>query len=263
MPITTPESMLPLYGDDTDHFQNVLDKLFVPAVEACDLTPIPPSANGSTNIQADIIKNLEVTDLVLCDISCLNPNVFFEFGIRTALNLPVCLVKDDTTKRIPFDPGTINCHTYKSIPTWDVQKEVDKICAHIQSTIDSSEGKNPLWRYFGLTSSASPVEPKTGEAGELEKIQLMIESLTRKIDSKTETRFYDGFPKPDSLNLENFISSAKFILGKRKEVNFFVLYDGSIRIEPKHRIHKHTFNSIKGLADSMGIRLKMDPSFLR
>src|ERR1035441_5058521 len=100
MPISTPADMLPLYSNDADHFKHVLERLFIPAVKKAGLEPIPPKSRGSDIIHAKIIKSLETAELVLCDISTLNPNVFFELGVRTALNNPVCYVKDDATARI-------------------------------------------------------------------------------------------------------------------------------------------------------------------
>ena len=41
---------------------------------------------GADLIHAQIVKNLQFADVVLCDVSTHNPNVFFELGIRTALN---------------------------------------------------------------------------------------------------------------------------------------------------------------------------------
>ena len=95
--------MLDFYHEDKDHFVHVLDSLFTPALEGLNYHPIPPSTSGSEIIHADIIDKLSNSDLVLCDISALNPNVFFELGIRTALDKPVSLVVDNQTHRLPFD----------------------------------------------------------------------------------------------------------------------------------------------------------------
>ena len=105
---------MPLYSNDADHFRHVLDHLFIPALEKIKMNPIRPIAEGSDLIHAEIIKNLEKADLVLCDASCLNPNVFYELGIRTALDKPVAIVRDDMTPKIPFDTTIINHHTYES-----------------------------------------------------------------------------------------------------------------------------------------------------
>lgn len=84
MPITTPPELLAIYANDRDHFPHVLKHLFAPAIEKAQYEVIPPAAKGSDLIHAEIIKHLETADLVLCDMSTLNPNVFFELGIRTA-----------------------------------------------------------------------------------------------------------------------------------------------------------------------------------
>jgi hypothetical protein len=44
-------------------------------------------SKGSEIIQADIIRNLHAADLVLCDLSTLNANVFFEFGRSCPVSL--------------------------------------------------------------------------------------------------------------------------------------------------------------------------------
>jgi len=81
MPVTTPEHSIAAYGGDKDHFKHVLECLFIPAVEKAGLKPIPPIAKGADVIHAGIVQNLEKTDIVLCDMSSLNANVFFELGI--------------------------------------------------------------------------------------------------------------------------------------------------------------------------------------
>src|SRR5688572_18049053 len=74
MPISTPADHVATYGGDKLHFRHVLDHLFRPAVEQAGYTLRPPFAAGADLIHAEIIKNLEAVDLVLCDISTLNPN---------------------------------------------------------------------------------------------------------------------------------------------------------------------------------------------
>ena len=56
MPITTPEHLIPIYSDDSDHFDHVLNHLFIPAIEKAKFTPIAPVAKGADLIQAEIIK---------------------------------------------------------------------------------------------------------------------------------------------------------------------------------------------------------------
>jgi len=159
MPVTTPAKYAEQSGDP-DHFTHVLDHLFIPALEKLSYQVLLPSVAGSELIQAEIIKNLEQADLVLCDLSSLNPNVFFELGIRTALNRPIVLVRDKLTPQVPFDLTAINVFTYDgSLKLWVVKEEVSRLAAHIGASVKGTHGAgNAMWRYFGITKPASPAE---------------------------------------------------------------------------------------------------------
>lgn len=184
MPITTPSTMKDKYDGGENHFKFVLEQLFVPAINRINMKPIPPETKGSNVIHGDIIEKLEDADFVLCDMSILNPNVFFELGIRTSLNKPVVLVSDDLTKDIPFDTLPIKHHKYSSaLRSYNQTKEVDLLVNHIQDTVKISNKKNPMWKYFSLRSTAQPAERKEGVAGEMEYLKLQMESLNKKFDN--------------------------------------------------------------------------------
>ena len=178
MPITTPKTFLPMYREDEDHFEHVLNCLFIPAIEKSNLKPIKPIAEGAELILGRTIKHIETSDFVLCDISTLNPNVFFELGVRSALNKPLCLVKDEFIEKIPFDTTGINHHTYKSsLPSWKIQEEIVQLSKHIKESIKTSKGKNELWRYFGLSTVAYPAKEKGDVEDRLDYLTLQIASL--------------------------------------------------------------------------------------
>jgi len=184
MPITTPEALVPAYHNDKDHFQHVLDCLFIPAVKKAGLNPIPPIAKDAEVIQAVIIENLEKADLVLCDMSSLNANVFFELGIRTAIGKPACMVKDDLTQKVPFDMGVVNYHEYASgLNSWAVPGQIDKLASHIKSTAENSKGQNMLWKYFSMAERARLTAPKDDTENRLELISIKMEGLSRKVDA--------------------------------------------------------------------------------
>jgi hypothetical protein len=188
MPITTPKSFIEKYRDGIEHFKHVLDCLFIPSAEKAGYKPIPPKAKGSDLIQAEIIKNLETSDIVLCDMSCLNPNVFFEFGIRTSLNKPVCVVKDELTEKVPFDTSILNYQEYSSsLEPWILDKEISKLSDHLTASQERSKGENTLWKYFGFRSEAQPSEGIDGTDDKLDYLSLQIESLRQQVESKKPT----------------------------------------------------------------------------
>lgn len=176
MPISTPKHLVDTYGDP-EHFLDVYEDLFKPAIEQAELTPVQPVAKGSVLIQADIIERIEKAPLVLCDMSILNPNVFFELGIRTALNKPVCMVKDNETPVVPFDNNMINHHTYRcKLTAKELKTEIPNLTKHIRESIKTSNGGNVMWKYFGLSTAARPAEVAEGDDAKIDYLIKMVEA---------------------------------------------------------------------------------------
>ena len=184
MPISTRPDSLESYNQDEDHFLHVLECLFIPAIEASNLQPILPLVSGSDVIHAEIIKNLSSADLVLCDMSQLNANVFFEFGIRTALNKPVAVVTDDATVNIPFDTGIINYHRYgRALQGWLIKNEVERLSEHINKTLASEPERNSLWKYFGIAHSGFLSSEQATPDEKLSLLIQMVEAMQNSLDS--------------------------------------------------------------------------------
>jgi hypothetical protein len=108
-------------------------------------------------------------------MSILNPNVFFEFGIRTALDKPVALVIDDKTEKIPIDTSLINFHKYNgSLDVWTLDDEIKALAEHLRVAYSKSAKHNSLWKYFGIAQTGE-FKP---EASSLEdKIDLLMREV--------------------------------------------------------------------------------------
>ncbi len=185
MPITTPVTYLEKYRDGKDHFKHILECLFIPSVEKAGYQAIPPIAQGSELIQAGIIEKLEQSDIVLCDMSCLNSNVFFEFGIRTALDKPVCIIKDELIENIPFDISILNCLTYNSqVEVWSIYDEIRRISDHIVESVKSSNNGNALWKYLGLKTHAKPTDGDLGISDQLSFISMRLDYIQKNLTSQ-------------------------------------------------------------------------------
>lgn len=238
MPITTPEFYIDTYKGDKDHFAHVLEHLFKPALEAANFDPIPPKSKGSDVIQAEIIKHLASADLVLCDMSILNPNVFFELGIRTALNKPVALVIDDKAQSIPFDTSIINFLRYESaLNVWSTLKEIIALTAHVKAAFDQSKSFNALWKYFGVVQTGvfKPEEASIGE-----KIDLLIQKVTT----------LESVQQLQQVQLENPYSSfVSPMVGSGKYGFISHLTDNPRDQKEKIEQEENTINVIKTLLD--------------
>jgi hypothetical protein len=182
MPITTSPEAAALYGGDIDHFTHVLDYLLIPAIEKCGYTAIRPTSIGADIIHATIIKHLEEADLVLCDISTHNPNVFFELGIRTALDRPAALIRDNQTNKLPFDTSIINTHEYdSSLSAWTLGEQIAGLVKHIAATAGRVDDQNALWQHFGLTRRAE-IPASSGDPNGA-KLDLILQRLDDQVQS--------------------------------------------------------------------------------
>jgi hypothetical protein len=175
-PITTPPDLVDRYQGDSDHFVHVIQHLFEPAAKAAGFTPYSPIARGADLIHAEIIRHLESADMVLCDMTSLNANVFFELGIRTAIDKPICLVRDSYTHAIPFDAGILNAHQYDpGLLHWNIEADIRALAEHLTQSALGSDGRNTLWRYFGLTTSGNL--PNPADSTTEEKIDILLQEV--------------------------------------------------------------------------------------
>ncbi|ELA7567509.1 hypothetical protein Q8E16_000287 [Vibrio alginolyticus] len=67
---------------------------------------IVSKSNEMAVIQDAIVNNLYHNDIVICDVSCGNPNVMFELGMRLAFDKPTIVIKDHETP-YTFDTAPI------------------------------------------------------------------------------------------------------------------------------------------------------------
>ena len=202
MPISTPENLISEYRDSKEHFQHVLDCLILPSIAKAGFEAILPRAKGTDLIHAGIVNNLEIADLVLCDISTLNANVFFEFGIRTSLNKPVCIIKDNITKKVPFDTAILNYYEYdSSLEPWNLETEKENLFKHITDSYKRSNGSNDMWKYFGFKSEAVPTKGELSLREQYQYLSNTIENISMKLDKLDKVNKYHGLEISDNTNL--------------------------------------------------------------
>lgn len=222
MPITTPDAKLDLYDDNDNHFLDIVEIIFRPALAEAGFDIISPASKGSNLIHADIINNLATCELVLCDMSTSNSNVFFELGIRCALNLPVVLVVDDKTDYIPFDTSIINYYTYSFF--WaDINNQIHALATHIKNTVEKTPNFNALWKYFGISNTAQ-YDPNNITKDE--KLDMLLNLLTKPGTIQTPSeKAFDMLSNQEKLVLFHISQGKK----NREIAEILLLRDGTVR----------------------------------
>ncbi|ELB2803379.1 hypothetical protein K6U66_11490 [Vibrio alginolyticus] len=101
--------VMPISGIDgctESHWSEVLEILNDAIEDAGFEGNLVSNADEVGIIHKRIIQNLYDNPVVVCDVSCKNPNVMFELGLRLAFDKPTIIVKDDKTS-YSFDTSAI------------------------------------------------------------------------------------------------------------------------------------------------------------
>ncbi|MCG3181209.1 MAG: hypothetical protein BIFFINMI_03584 [Phycisphaerae bacterium] len=125
--------------------------------------------------------------MVLCDSSILNPNVFFEMGVRTSLDKPMCHVADKHIEKLPFDTNIVNHHPYDpDLSVWIVKEEIKKLAEHIAESARTSEGKNTIWQAFGINTVSQGLPESTSQDDKLAYLIKAVGELSKKVERAGE-----------------------------------------------------------------------------
>ena len=150
-------------GYATGHFQRVLAELINPACESAGFDPyIATTSKASEMIIADVLRHLIAADMVVCDMSSRNANVFFELGLRQAFDKPVAIIKDELTPR-PFDVQGLRDYEYRQTLRVDQAREdIEGIAAIIRDThAKHKTGADTLLRLINMQPAVLPDQSKT------------------------------------------------------------------------------------------------------
>ena len=162
-------------------------KIIFEAIQAANFTPsLVSDADDSGVIQKRIVQNIYDNDIVVCDVSCKNPNVMFELGMRLAFDKPTIIVMDDNTN-YSFDTSVIEHLSYPRNLSYyqilDFQKKLsNKITATFSKAKDDPNYTTFL-KHFGEFDVAH-IEKKKGTLDEailskLNDLSIQITSIQR------------------------------------------------------------------------------------
>jgi hypothetical protein len=199
MPFTVKESDKSLY-QDLGHWAEVYEGLIAPAVEEVGLRPERDDQDtGSRFIGENILRKIEDADLILCDLSSHNPNVFLELGWALRADRPFVLIKDDLTN-YTFDLNQQYTFDYShSLQPTKLRKEVKLLADVLRLTLNDSSQRYSVLRRMSI--SLATIKPFAGDAQteillDIQR-QLHRESPARKDEMSVAIK--EEFPWPQLL----------------------------------------------------------------
>lgn len=121
-------------GSDTrNRSDKLLKHVISPICENCGFEAIRiDNLNTNGIITDEIIDHLKNDELVIADISELNPNAFYEIGYRSAIGKPIIHLKSKSDL-IPFDISTIRTFDYDITDLDSVEEVKERLIKTIKN----------------------------------------------------------------------------------------------------------------------------------
>lgn len=148
----------------TEEWTEIFENIHKPAINGsrlgynCERSEIRTGA-----FIKDILMQLNQADVVLADLTDMNPNVFYELGVRHTLRTRTILVSQ-TMDDVPSDLKQYGVITYNTTPNGvtEYKKEISKILKDIRNNPDRQD--NPVSDYLNLKTIVTDLsEAKTIE----------------------------------------------------------------------------------------------------
>lgn len=136
MPFTVRDSDLPHYYNDSNHWGEVYQGLIVPAVREVGLQCERDDEDAATRlITENIWRKIEEADIILCDLSAHNPNVYLELGWALRADKRFVLVKDDLTQ-FNFDLSQFYTYQYSHrLQPTPLKRSIGELAEVIKTTL--------------------------------------------------------------------------------------------------------------------------------
>lgn len=222
-------------------------KILTEAIELADFeAKLVSDSDDSGIIQKRIIQNLYNNDIVVCDVSCKNPNVMFELGMRLAFDKPTIIVKDNFTQ-YSFDTAPIEHLEYpRDLSYYRILDFKNKLRDKIKGTMTAS--KRPDYTTFLKNFGEFEVSRIENKKGTIDDILLSkLDEISQQI---VDIKFNQRVRRP--VFVESEIDTKNIDIITRKLINQYcldnnitegVLYDSDENSTNRISLYKYMLRS--------------------
>lgn len=205
---------------DSNHWSDVRRVLDAAISDAGMEPQIVSDSFESDVIQSRIIHNLYSNEIVVCDVSGLNPNVMFELGMRLTFNKPVIIVTDDFSS-IPFDTKVIehlgyppDLHIHKTV---DFQKKLTAKILQIRKQVSDGNYASPLAAFGSFQVFQPTTEAVSGEKYVAERMDDLFAIVSR-LERRANFPNYASVGRSTQNALASFGPKTKLVIMSDKKL---------------------------------------------
>jgi hypothetical protein len=241
----------------------LIEAVIEPVLNAFDCEcVVANTVSKSGSITDNIIKHLKDDDLVIANLTGLNPNVMYEVAVRHSFRKPIVLMAEDGTY-LPFDLKDQRTIFYKNEFS-GVNDARATLTNFINEALADNPKKisNPIYRAISDENIIN--DPEVEEP--IKQIYKMVERLLVNSTPKTSSSSTDSFisfSHSVSVYSSNLIEIDDLLVNIMPKSHYNVIIRGDNRAEIRFKaISNGVFNDvIKSLKDrEMKIGLVMRPA---
>ncbi len=227
-------------SDDRRKAEGVIQSVIKPILEELGFKKIDAAheISESGSITKQVINRIIEDDLVITNLTGLNPNVMYELAIRHATMKPVVHICEKETK-LPFDIIDQRTIFYNNDMLGVKELEV-KLKEYIQNSLEIKENRNnPIYNSveYNIFQNVAINEPeKKFEGYILKRLDKIDEKISKVIDSDIVTRdkhkniIYDLKEYYIDLNISGEFNKAQLHYQINQKINEIFLSLESIEI---------------------------------
>jgi len=161
---------------------------------------------GSISLNDIILKNILNSEIIICDITCFNPNVMFELGIRYIKNKPLIIINDNETPKLPFDIQDLKNIKYdRDLNAHNLVKDFQKqILDEIEAAYETFRGGN----YSHINHELNSNETNKSENEELKKTHEYFRNRLKNLGEPEKAVLKSYYDKKQDVILNTLRNSA-------------------------------------------------------
>ena len=182
----------PLGSDDSEtrrKADGLINAVLKPVLKASGFVVIAPhEIDTPGSITRQVIQHLLEDELVIANLTELNPNVMYELAVRHSKRLPVvCLVEKGT--KLPFDIATERTIFYENDMA-GVEILKPKLENAIKEAIEEEEPDNPIYRVVSDSIMRKVAEKDDAQSYILTGLDEITSKISRLRNSNEENSIY-------------------------------------------------------------------------
>jgi tetratricopeptide (TPR) repeat protein len=268
--------MMPIGKDGSPehaHFRALYDEILKPTISLLGYSAFrADEVQKSGAITKEIIKRVASADLVVVDITELNPNVFYELGVRHSLRArgTVMIIDETRTETIPFDIGSYRVIKFRGdLPgLGKLRRELTAFVVALNSPAEMEDRRdNPVHDFLpSLPENALDAANKSSE-GELREKLAKAQAKLREYESRVGSVSDMASPgAPTALdvitqylseategNLLSDLTSAAEAAARKLDRKEFLAVLRKILDRPNVRLSPREYRLLAGNSEALGL----------